>query len=475
MQSVITEQEENVAGIESSGIFKSRLTLQERKALGKKTRDKGSRKSHAEWIPKSDRPDPVAVIQQSDTGRMPELLALRHGRMAQSPFTFYRGSALSMAIDLATTPISGIRAQCCGDAHLCNFGGFATPERRVIFSINDLDESLPAPWEWDVKRLAASFVVACRDNNLSESSAKDIAIRCVRSYRERMAEFSEMKTLELWYEALDAEMLISEIKDPAKRQQIFNRINKERGKNIAEHVFPSLAHTVDGVHYIKDQYPTIFHPKGYSQGKILDVVKNTLVSYRRSLAPAYQNLFDRYELMDAAIKVVGVGSVGTYCWVLLLAANEEDPFFLQVKQANASVMEAFAGKSEFQNHGERIVNGYRLMQPYGDIFLGWTVGELEGRHYFVRQLRDMKISPRVNTFNVDSMTIFANWCGWALALSHARSGDPVVINGYMGSGDILDKAIGNFAVSYADQNEKDYTVFRNAIRAGKLSAEMDAD
>jgi uncharacterized protein (DUF2252 family) len=477
MQAVITseQEEEVIAHEELSGIFKAKLTSQERKSLGKKARENCSRKSHAEWNPSINRPDPISIVEQADRGRMPELLALRHGRMAQSAFTFYRGSALAMAADLSTTPNSGIRTHCCGDAHLCNFGGYATPERRIIFSINDLDETCPAPWEWDVKRLAASFVVGSRDNNFSESSAKDVALTCVRAYRERMAEFSEMKALELWYYALYADMLVSEIKDPSKRQQVINRLNKEKGKTVADDIFPNLVDSVNGSHFIKDQYPTIFHPKGYAPGQVLDSVKKSLIAYRSSLVPAYQKLFDRYELLDAAIKVVGVGSVGTYCWVLLLSASENDPFFLQVKQANASVLEAYAGKSEFANHGQRIVNGYRLMQPFSDIFLGWTEGELEGRQFFVRQLRDMKISARVNTFNEELMTTYAEWCGWALALSHARSGDPLVISGYMGSGDVLDKAIANFAVSYADQNEKDYAKFRIAIRDGKISAEMDVN
>lgn len=477
MQAVITsEQEEKVMGHEElGGIFKSKLTSQERRSLGKKARENCSRKSQATWVPASNRPDPVAVVEQADKGRMPELLALRHGRMAQSPFTFYRGSALAMAIDLANTPNAGILTQCCGDAHLCNFGGYATPERRIIFSINDLDETCPAPWEWDVKRLASSFVVGSRDNNFSESSAKDVALTCVRSYRERMAEFSEMRSLELWYFALYAEMLVSQIKDPSKRQQVINRLNKEKGKSVAEDVFPNLVESVDGSHFIKEQYPTIFHPKGYDPGQILDEVKKSLVLYRETLVPAYQKLFDKYELLDAAIKVVGVGSVGTYCWVLLLNAGDHDPFFLQVKQANASVLEAYAGKSEFANHGQRIVNGYRLMQPFSDIFLGWTEGAIEGRQFFVRQLRDMKISAKVNTFNEELMTTYAEWCGWALALSHARSGDPLVISGYLGSGDAFDKAIANFAVSYANQNEADYAKFRIAIRDGKLAAEMEVN
>ena len=292
---------------------------------------------------------------------------------------------------------SGIRVQCCGDAHLCNFGGFATPERRIIFSINDLDETLPAPWEWDVKRLAASFVVACRDNGLSDAAARDVATTCVRTYRESMAEFSQMKTLELWYQALGADELVAGIKDPELRKRAIKRIQKERAKSVAEDIFPKLVEHKGEMPVIKDQLPTIFHAEGHPPGEVQQGRLDALAGYRDTLPPSYQSLLDRYELRDAAIKVVGVGSVGTACWVLLFMAGEGDPLFLQVKEARASVLEPYAGASVFPNHGQRVVNGYRLMQPASDMFLGWSQGP-QGRHFFVRQLRDIKISVRVETF-----------------------------------------------------------------------------
>jgi uncharacterized protein (DUF2252 family) len=377
-----------------------------------------------------------------------------------------------MAADLASTPSSGIRVQCCGDAHLSNFGGFATPERRVIFSINDLDETLPAPWEWDVKRLAASFIVACRDNRLAEAVARDVTERCVRSYRESMAEFSELRTLELWYRMLSAEELIGAL-PPKLRKRGVARIEKERAKSRGEELFPKLAEQRGNVHVIKDQLPTIFHHAGIPPGEIPKVTRNALAGYRSTLSPAYQTLLDRYQLEDVAIKVVGVGSVGTLCWVFLFMASEGDPLFLQVKEARASVLEPYAGKSLFANRGQRIVDGYRRMQPASDIFLGWSHGPM--RHFFVRQLRDMKISIMVETFKRIEMEIYARWCGQALALAHARCGNPSMISGYMGKSDVFDKAIGRFAKAYADQNEKDHAGLDRAVKKGTLKAEFEQD
>ena len=306
------------------------LSREESTALGKRLREACPRDSHASWKAPHNRPDPVDLVLQSEKGRVPDLLPLRHGRMAKSAFTFYRGAALTMASDLSGTPVSGVRVQACGDAHLCNFGGFATPERKVIFSINDLDETLPAPWEWDVKRLAPSFVVACRDNGLSEAVAKETVLTCVRAYRESMAEFSAMKTLELWYESLEARDLLRTIKDPAVHRRVVERLEKERGKSKGEEIFPKLAAHVGDLPVIKDQLPTIFHHEAHTPGEIHQSVRDTIAGYRATLPPAYQSLLDRYELRDAAIKVVGIGSVGTSCWVLLFMAGEGDPLFLQV-------------------------------------------------------------------------------------------------------------------------------------------------
>jgi len=394
--------------------------------------------------------------------------------MALSPFTFYRGAALTMASDLASTPATGVRVQCCGDAHLCNFGGFGTPERRILFSINDLDETLPAPWEWDVKRLAASFVVACRNNGLSDAIARNVVMTCVRTYRESMAEFSQMKTLELWYQALYAEDLLARTKDPDILRRINKRIKEEQAKSVAEEVFPKLVELKGKMPVIKDQLPTIFHVKGHLPGEIQKIVMDAIASYRATLPHSLQSLLDRYELRDAAIKVVGVGSVGTACWVLLFMAGEGDPLFLQVKEARASVLEPYTAASVFPNHGQRVVNGYRLMQSASDIFLGWTQGAM-GRHYFIRQLRDIKISIRVETFRRAEMDIYADWCGRALALAHARSGHSAMLSGYMGKSDAFEQAMTGFSVAYADQNERDHAAFGRAIRKGTVKAVIEKE
>jgi uncharacterized protein (DUF2252 family) len=450
-------------------VFEKHPSRAESYAMGKALRETYPRIQHEKWKAPAGRPDPVHLLLESEKERLPDLLPLRHGRMAVSPFTFYRGSALNMAADLAKTPSSGIRVQCCGDAHLLNFGGFATPERRAILSINDLDETLPAFWEWDLKRLTTSFVVACRDNGLSESDARDAVLSCASAYRTRMAEFSEMGVMDLWYFAIDVDMILATIKDPDMRRRVIKRLSEERKKSIAENIFPKLAEGSGDFAVIKDQLPAIFHWEGHTPGQVVEGVKNAFLAYRANLSPAYQLLLDRFQLRDAAIKVVGIGSVGTACWILLLTDGDGNPFFLQVKEARASVLEAYAGKSVYSNHGQRVVNGYRIMQPFSDIFLGWTKGEL-GREFFIRQLRDMKVSFRVETFGKTEMNIVAGWCGWALALSHARSGNAAMMSGYMGKSDVLDQALANFSVAYANQNEKDYAVFKRAIKSGKIKA-----
>jgi uncharacterized protein (DUF2252 family) len=447
-------------------------TYAERYAAGKALRVKCPRDSHAGWRPPKDRPDAIQTVLEAEKGRMPDLLPLRHGRMVRSAFTFYRGSALAMAGDLASTPASGIRVQCCGDAHLCNFGGFATPERRIIFSTNDLDETLPAPWEWDVKRLAASFVVGCRDNGLSEAVARDVATTSARSYRESMVEFSRMKTLELWYHSITAESLMANL-PPELRKRARKNIEKAQMKSRGEEIFPKLVEHRGEMPVIKDQLPTIFHAEGHPPGEVQQAVKEVFKGYRETLPHAYRSLLDRYELKDAAIKVVGVGSVGTACWVFLLMAGEGDPLFLQVKEARASVLEPHAGKSAFDNQGQRVVNGYRTMQPASDMFLGWA--RSPKRDFFVRQLRDVKVSVQVEIFGATEMDIYATWCGRALAISHARSGSPAALSGYMGKSDVFDKAIGAFSMVYADQNEKDYAALKRAVEKGKVEAVFEEE
>jgi uncharacterized protein (DUF2252 family) len=378
-----------------------------------------------------------------------------------------------MAADLAATPSSGIRVQCCGDAHLSNFGGFATPERRVIFSINDLDETLPAPWEWDVKRLTASFVAACRDNGLKDSVAREVVATCVRAYRAAMVEYAGMRTLELWYESLEPRDLLRDVKDLGLHKRVAQRLEKERAKSRAEEIFPKLVEKKGATSLIKDQLPTIFHAKGHPPGEVQQVVRDVFAAYRATLPSSYQSLLDRYELRDAAIKVVGIGSVGTSCWVLLFMAGEGDPLFLQVKEARPSVLEPFAGKSAFPNHGQRVVDGYRRMQPASDMFLGWARGRT--RDFFFRQLRDIKISVLVETFGATEMDLYATWCGRALALSHARSGYASVLSGYMGKSEVFDEAIVAFSMAYADQNEKDHAALELAVRKKQVKAVFEEE
>jgi uncharacterized protein (DUF2252 family) len=444
----------------------------ERYEMGKQVRKKCPRSSHAEWEAPSNRHDPVDLIIESNKGRIPKLVPLRHGRMGRSPFTFYRGAALNMASDLAGTPVSGINVQACGDAHLCNFGGFATPERNIIFSINDLDETLPAPWEWDVKRLAASFIVASRNNNLSDNIASEAVLECVRSYRENMMIFSEMRTMELWHYSLGPEQLISKLKDPELKRRGLKRLEKERARSIAEEIFPQIVKGSGNSTFIQDQLPSIFHWENHLPGEVVQETVDTFELYKTSLPPGFGYLLNRYEIKDVVIKVVGVGSVGTACWVVLLMTGDGDPLFIQAKEARKSVLEAYAGKSIYPNNGQRVVYGYRLLQPFSDPFLGWAVGQ-GGRHLFFRQLRDIKISIKVETFGKSEMLKYADWCGQALALSHSRSGDAAMLSGYMGSSNTFDQAIAEFSLAYADQNEKDHMSFIKAIKSGRIEAEYE--
>ena len=438
---------------------------------GKSLRVKCPRQSHALWKPPLNRPDPISLLEKSSIGRIPRLVPIRYGRMMQSPFTFYRGAALNMAEDLANTPVSGLRVQVCGDCHLLNFGFFATPERREIFDINDLDETLPAPWEWDVKRLAASFVLASRSNGFSEQRARDTALSCVRSYRERMAEFSRMSVLDVWYAHIDIEDLIPKIKDQQTQKRLRKRSAVARNRNVLEHDFPKLAESGGRLPKIKDNPPLIYHwRKG--QQEFSSEVQVAFAKYQETLEEDRQLLLSHYQLRDIAIKVVGVGSVGTWCGIALLLASGRDPLFLQVKEARASVLEAYAGKSIFPNHGQRVVNGYRLMQSASDLFLGWTVGPL-GRQFYVRQLKDMKIKLLVELFSPSVMMQYAELCGWALAMAHARSGEPSKISGYVGKSDKFDEAVADFSVAYADQSERDHKILMKAVREGRIEIERE--
>jgi uncharacterized protein (DUF2252 family) len=442
--------------------------------MGKAIRAKCPRGLHAAWKPLRDRLDAVRLIEQTDRGRIPELVPIRHARMLESPFAFYRGAALNMTVDLASMPCTGIRVQCCGDAHLVNFRGFGTPERRVQFDIHDFDETLPAPWEWDVKRLAASFVLACRENGLGDACGADAARACARSYREHMIEYGKMTVLDVWYSSLDAENLLPTIQDAETRRRVTKRLAREKERNALEHDFPELAHRAgSGDAVIRDSPPTIFHPSGKSaRDAFYAGVPESFAQYRESLLPSVRALLDRFQFKDMAIKVVGVGSVGTLCLVVLLMADDKDPLFLQVKEARASVLEAYAGKSVFRHHGQRIVHGHWSMQSASDIFLGWCTGK-SGRHFYVRQLRDIKLKPTVNVFSATDMIQFGEYCGWTLARAHARSGEPAVIGGYLGTTDTFDKAIAAFSIAYGDQTERDYELLKKAAQRGKLKVAME--
>jgi uncharacterized protein (DUF2252 family) len=458
--------------LEKRESFAPRPSRAEMVALGKAMRDKCPRSSHAAWKPPQDRPDPVRLIETSNEGRIAELIPLRHGRMLQSPFTFYRGGALNMAVDLADTPATGYRVQTCGDAHLGNFRCFATPERRVIFDIHDLDETLPAPWEWDIKRLAASFVLVCRTNSFSEKRAQEAVLTCARSYREHMAEFSKMRALKVWYASFEAEELFATIKDEDIRSGAQKRLAKAKAVCAFEDDFPKLAETSNGRPTLKDNPPILYHHLERGEKEFYATIANTFALYRESLTDDRRVLLDRFHLKDMAIRVVGVGSVGTVCSVALLMAGAKDPLFLQVKEARPSVLEAFAGKSIYTNHGQRVVQGHRLMQSASDIFLGWTQ-EKSGRHFYVRQLRDVKIKFRVEQFPPAKTIQFADWCGRTLARAHSRSGEPAVISGYLGKADTFDRAIAAFAIAYADQVERDYECFTKAVHDGKLEVRLE--
>jgi len=391
--------------------------------------------------------------------------------MLQSPFTFYRGSAAVMAADLVHTPATGLHVQACGDCHLMNFGGFATPERRLIFDINDFDETLAAPWEWDVKRLVASFVLAARSIGLRDTDGRDAAITCAQAYREKMNEFAAINVLDVWYARLDDSDYLAMV--PQRwRALIKKRIAKATAASSAELVYPKLAQENDGQPRIRDNPPTLFHADATEDAGDMAIVQQSLAQYRETLPDDRRVLLDRYRVVDIAVKVVGIGSVGTNCLVALLTSATGHPLFLQVKEANASVLEAYAGKSGYAHHSERVVQGQRLMQPATDLFLGWVTSS-DGRHYYVRQLRDVKLSPRVEAYDAEMLSIYGKACGWTLARAHAKAGDPWKISGYLGSNERFDEAMGRFALAYADQAERDHGALRAAVRAGTIDVQLE--
>ena len=498
------------------------MSIEERTAQGGAAREQAPLSSHTKWRPAADRPDPVALLEEQDVTREQDLVPVRHGRMMVSPFTFYRGAAKVMAADLAATPVAGLDVQLCGDAHLSNFGAFASPERRLLFDLNDFDETLPGPFEYDVKRMAASFTIAARNNGFAKADARAATAASVTAYREAMASFAQMRTMDIWYAHLDedelragirslvagtakqektakkAEKADKQAKAPKKaekraaKQEKADREEEKAAKAAEKRAEKSLAkaHTrdslqalsklcelVDGQYQIVSQPPIVVPARdlaatyGMSPDEVVPVIHDRFRAYRATLQDDRRHLLERFEFVDAARKVVGVGSVGTRAFIVLLQGRDaQDPLFLQVKEATASVLEANLRKSRYRQHGERVVQGQRLMQAASDIYLGWTKGQDVRRHFYWRQLRDMKGSALVEAMAPVALTFYARVCGWTLARAHARSGDPVAIAEYLGSSDTFDTSITDFSRRYADQNERDYQQFVTAIRSGRLEA-----
>jgi uncharacterized protein (DUF2252 family) len=455
------------------------MDADERAAKGRAARSVARRSSHAGWEPSPDREDPVAVLERQALTRVQELVPIRYGRMAESAFAFYRGAAAVMAADLARTPASGLRVQACGDAHLANFGAFAAPDRRLVFDLNDFDESLPAPWEWDVKRLAASFAIAGRENGLRRKQRAEVLLTVTRAYREAMREFASQRNLEVWYARFDVETALGEVEDeePKTIKRVRKGIEKARLKDSLR-ALEKLTEVVDGELRFRSEPPLLvpveeLFPEGDDTG-LREVLLQVLGAYRETLPGDRQQLLEGYEFHRIARKVVGVGSVGTRAWVLLLTgADEGDPLFLQAKEAEASVLEPYAGPSRFRNHGRRVVEGQRLMQAASDIFLGWcrvVGGDGEERDFYVRQLWDWKRSAEIERLTPRGFEIYAQMCGWTLARSHARSGDRIALGGYLGGGDSFEEAIAKFAEAYADQSERDHEALLAAIESGRVEA-----
>jgi uncharacterized protein (DUF2252 family) len=458
------------------------LSVAERVARGKAARAEVPRSSHAVFEPSSTRADPVELLERQAKTRVPELVPIRYGRMLVSPFTFYRGAAMIMANDLATTPRSGLTVQCCGDAHLSNFGVFASPERRLVFDVNDFDETLPGPWEWDVKRLAASMLIAARDNGFRAKEQERIVLDTVGQYRTAMAGFAGMNNLEVWYSHLDIESALQEFASQFKPKAV-----KRTEKNLAKArtkdsmtAFSKLTEVVDGKPRIVDQSPLIVPARALATGaefeRLFGMLQGVLRGYRETLAFDRRVLLEEFELVDVAHKVVGVGSVGTRAWVgLYLGRDGQDPLFLQVKEADSSVLEEFLGPSEFSNHGERVVVGQRLMQATSDIFLGWLHVDrgLDGkpRDFYGRQLKDWKGSAEIDQMVPKAMATYGKLCGWTLARAHARSGDRIAIAAYLGNGDSFDRAILDFSMAYAERNELDYQQLAAAVKSGRIIAQ----
>jgi uncharacterized protein (DUF2252 family) len=508
-------------------------SLQDREATGLAARDRAALSSHAGWRPAADRPDPVALLEEQDADREPDLVPVRHGRMMVSPFTFYRGAAKVMAADLKDTPVAGLDAQLCGDAHLSNFGLFASPERLLLFDVNDFDETLPGPFEYDVERMSASFTIAARSNGFSPADARAATLASVRAYREAMASFAQLGTMEIWYAHLDEDQLMASLqaavagtatavqaaetlekadskkvdskkagqtkasqkqdkrlaqqtkadkareKDSKQAEKVAQKTAQKAHAHDSTQALAQLGELVDGQYRIVSQPPVIVPARdlastfGLSGDQLMPALHDLFRAYRSTLQDDRRRLLERFEVVDMARKVVGVGSVGTRAYIVLLQGRDaQDPLFLQVKQATASVLEADGRRSRYRQHGERVVQGQRMMQAASDIYLGWTtgLGPDVDRHFYWRQLRDMKGSVEIDKLRPLGLTLYAQVCGWTLARAHARSGDPVAMARYLGDSDEFDQSITDFAERYADQNERDHAEFVQAIRSGRLAA-----
>ncbi len=458
-----------------------KATPLERATRGKEGRKRAPRSSHAPWAPAAGRPDPVALLEEQAADRVAELVPIRYGRMLDSPGSFFRGAALIMASDLAGTPDSGLTAQLCGDAHLLNFGLFQSPERRLVFDINDFDETLPGPWEWDVKRLAASLEIAGRDRGFDAAARRAIVLASVRAYREGMLEMAQMRAIDVWYERLDADLIRSQLK--ALRRADARRAARDLSRAEAKHDLRALSRLtvdVDGRPQLRDDPPLLVPVRELlsddERSRYSEAVESALHRYRESLPATRRPLFDLYRYRDMARKVVGVGSVGTRAWVMLFFGRDaHDPLFLQAKQAQASVLERFVGRSQYLRAGRRVVEGQRLMQAVSDVLLGWyhVVG-FDGRAYdfYMRQLWDGKGAFSMETMAESTWREYAGMCAWVLARAHARTGDRVAIAAYLGTGDVFDRAIADFAAVYAEQNQRDYDTLREAVDAGRVKAEF---
>ena len=450
----------------------------ERSARGKAARTDVPRSFHADWEPPADRPDPVKLLEEQAATRVPELVPIRYGRMLTSPFAFFRGGAYLMASDLSRMPRSGLRVQLCGDAHLSNFGGYAAPDRRIVFSLNDFDETLPGPFEWDVKRLLASFAVAGRDLGFDAGAREKIALAVARRYRESIQEFAGKSTFDVWYARLDIDEVMARLRGAVDKKQLrrFERsLAKARAKDSVK-AFAKLTGVVDGERRIVGDPPLIVRiddlvpPEEGERAHAM--VRNLIRTYRRTLSGDRRRLLERFRYVDIARKVVGVGSVGTRAWIVLLVGrDDDDPLFLQAKEAQQSVLEPFLGKSQFGNSGQRVVEGQRLMQAASDVMLGWLKATwIDGRErdFYIRQLWDSKFSPAVETMDATSLGVYGTLCAWTLARAHARSGDAIAIASYLGRSDVFDRSLAQFAELYADQNERDYEALRKAAASGRV-------